>query len=183
MKKITLISLLLSSVLLSAQEPLEVLQTGQKVSKSLLKQLSSKLKHELKTNGLIAAASFCNENAYTLTQEVNLHQVEGVSVKRISLKERNPLNIPSADEKEVLQMLDGLLGTKDFPPYIIKKEGKVYKYYKPLVIKKDVCLKCHGDISKNSELSKFMKEHYPNDKATGYKMNDLRGAVVVEMKE
>jgi len=45
------------------------------------------------------------------------------------------------------------------------------------------CLKCHGDISKNKELSDFMHEYYPEDKAVGYKMGDLRGAILVEIKE
>jgi len=184
MKNLALITLLVGSLTLSAQDkPLDVLHTGEKVSKELLKKLSSNLKHELKTNGLIAAADFCNEKAYTLTQDVNLHQVNGVSVKRISTKVRNPINAPSEDEKLILQKFQDKLGQKDFPAYIIDKTGDTYKYYKPLVIKKDVCLKCHGDISKNEKLTKFMNEHYPDDKATGYKMNDLRGAVVVEIKQ
>lgn len=183
MIKTSLIALAISSSLLAVEAPLDVLKTGDKVSKELLKQLGSKLKHEIKTNGIVKAAAFCNVNAYTLTEEVNLHQVKGVSVKRISLKERNPANIPSADEKKALERLQTLVGTKDFPPYVVEKEGKTYKYYKPLVIKKGVCLKCHGNISNNEELSKFMKEHYPNDKAVGYKMNDLRGAIVVEIQK
>lgn len=183
MIKTSLLALLISSTVFAIEAPLDVLQTGDKVSKELLQQLGSKLKHEIGTNGLIAAAAFCNEQAYTLTEEINLHQVEGVSVKRVSLKERNPANMPSADEKIVLELLQSLVGKKEFPPYIIEKEGQVYKYYKPLVIKQDVCLKCHGDVSKNPELSTFLKEHYPEDKAIGYKMNDLRGAVVVEIKK
>jgi hypothetical protein len=76
-----------------------------------------------------------------------------------------------------------LLDEKKLPAYIVEKEGDSYKYYKPLVIKKEVCLKCHGDISANKELSEYMSKTYPKDKATGYKMNDLRGAIVVEIKQ
>jgi len=183
MKNLTLTALLLSSILLAQEAPKNVIDIGDKVSKELLKKLGSNLKHELKTNGLIAAANFCTDKAYTLTQDVNLHQVEGVSVKRISLKERNPLNTPSADEIKVLKEMQTLLDEKKLPPYLIEKQDNGYKYYKPLAIKKEVCLKCHGDISKNKELSTYLSKTYPNDKATGYKMNDLRGAIVVEIKQ
>lgn len=182
MYKIPLLTLLLGSALFANEIPQEVIDTGDKVSKSLLKQLSSKLKHELKNNGLLSAATFCNENAYILTEEINLHQLEGTTVKRISLKYRNPANMPNEDETEVLKSMQKLLKEKKLPEYLVKTTDSSYKYYKPLVIKKEVCLKCHGNISKNEELSSFMQEHYPEDKAVNYKMNDLRGAILVEIK-
>ncbi len=177
------VSLALSSMLYAQEIPQEIIDTGDKLSKTLLQQLGSKLKNEITTKGLISAAQFCNSNALILTEEVNLAQIEGQSVKRTSLKERNLANAPKPDEALVLQKMQKMLEAKKLPPYIIEKEGKVYKYYKPLVINKGVCLKCHGDISKNKELSDFMHEYYPDDKAIGYKMGDLRGAVVVEIKE
>ena len=183
MLKLPLLSLLLSAVIMADDTPQDIIDTGDRISQALLKQLGPKLKHELKTNGLLSAAKFCNENAYILTEEINLRQIEGLSVKRISLQERNPANEPSEDEKDVLKTMHELHKEKKLPAYIVKKEDKTYKYYKPLVIKKQVCLKCHGDISKNPELSAFMKEHYPLDKAVNYKMNDLRGAILVEIKQ
>ena len=183
-KKLTaLLPLLLASMLSAQDASQEVINTGEKVSAELLKQLGTKLKHEIKTNGLVAAANFCNTNAITLTEEVNLHQLAGISVKRTSLKERNPENLPQDDERKVLEQMQNMLKGKKLPAYILKKENKTYKYYKPLVIKNQTCLACHGDISTNPELSAFMKEHYPEDKATGYKMGELRGAIVVEIKE
>ena len=178
-----LVSLILSSALCAQEIPQGIIDTGNKLSKTLLQQLGSKLKNEIKTNGLISAAQFCNNNALTLTEEVNLAQIEGQSVKRISLKERNLANAPKSDEAIVLQNMQKMLASKTLPPYIIEKEGKTYKYYKPLVINKGVCLKCHGDISKNKELSDFMHEYYPEDKAVCYKIDDLRGAILVEIKE
>ncbi len=181
--RIMLIPTLLSSILCAQDIPQKVIDTGEKVSQELMKTLSSKLQYEIKENGLIQAAAFCNINALTLTEEVNLHQVQGVSIRRISLKERNAANTPSADEKKVLESMQNMLEKKQLPPYLVEHEGKRYKYYKPLVIKKEACLKCHGDISTNPELSQFMKEHYPFDKAQGYKMGDLRGAMVVEITQ
>ncbi len=183
LQKTAFIPLLLSTILYAQDIPQEVIDTGEKVSQELMKTLSSKLQQEIKTKGLIQAAAFCNTNALTLTEEVNLHQVQGVSIRRISLKERNPANTPSADEKKVLESMQKMLNAKKLPPYLIEQEGKRFKYYKPLVIKQEACLKCHGDISKNPELKQFMKEHYPFDKAQGYKMGELRGAMVVEITQ
>lgn len=183
LNKIVFIPLLLSSILCAQDIPRKVIDTGEKVSEELMKTLSSKLQHEIKTKGLIQAAAFCNINALTLTEEVNLHQVQGVSIRRISSQERNPANTPTADEKTVLESMQKMLKEKRLPSFLVEHEGKRYKYYKPLVIKKEACLKCHGDISKNPELNQFMKEHYPFDKAQGYKMGDLRGAMVVEITE
>lgn len=183
MYKLTVLPLLFCTCLFAqTQPPKNIVETGDAVSSSLMKQLVPKLQHEIQTNGLISALKFCHENAYILTEEVNLRQIKGVSVKRISLKERNPINTASEDEKKVLESMQLMLEKNELPAYIITQEDKSYKYYKPLVIKKEVCLKCHGDISKNPELSAFMKEHYPLDKARGYKMNDLRGAILVEMQ-
>lgn len=183
MKYKTLILSVIASSLFAQPVPQDVIDTGDKVTNELLHNLGSKLQHEIQTNGLLAAAKFCNSNALILTEEVNLRQVEGVSVKRISLKERSPANIPSQDEAETLSSMQTLHDEKKLPAYIIKEDLKAYKYYKPLVIKQDACLKCHGDLTTNPGLSAYFKENYPQDKATGYKMGDLRGAILVEIKK
>lgn len=175
--------LLLTATLFAQEIPQDVIDTGEKASSELLKNLGSKLKHEIKTNGIISAVRFCNTNALTLTEEVNLHQVKGVSIKRISLKERNPANTPSADEANALQKMQALLDTQKLSTHYVEETDNAYKYYKPLVITKEVCLKCHGDINKNPKLADFIKESYPEDKATGYKMGDLRGAILVEIQK
>ncbi len=183
MKQTLLVSLFLSSVLLAKEIPQHIVDTGNKLSTELLSQLSSRLTQEIKTNGILSAAKFCNSNALTLTEEVNLHQVEGISIKRISLKERNSANKPKADEAAVLESMQTMLQNNTLPAYVVEEDAKTYKFYKPLIINKGVCLKCHGDMSKDPELDEFLLEAYPQDKARGYKMGDLRGAVLVQIKE
>ena len=63
-----LVSLMLSSTLYAQEVTQSVIDTGDKLSKTLLQQLGSKLKNEIKANGLISAAQFCNSNAITLTE-------------------------------------------------------------------------------------------------------------------
>jgi len=180
----------LSTLLLAApqtgkNEPVkEIVQTGKAATKLLLKTLGSNMKKNMKAGGPMQALDFCSQKAYTLTEDVNKELPKGVSIKRISLRYRNPVNEPAADEKAVLESLEDLKkAAVILPKHIVQKvNANEYKFYKPLVINKKVCLKCHGTL-KDMELKRAIEERYPLDKAMGYKMGDLRGAVVVTIKK
>lgn len=192
MKLVKLLSIMaVSSSLLLAQsqnkksdELKYIVADGQMATKALLQTLQKNMKLHMKKGGVTDALNFCSNEAYALTDKVNENLKHGISVKRISAKYRNPANAPLNDE---IKVLDSLQSLKDanavIPPYILEKiDEHTYKFYKPLVINKPVCLKCHGDISKNPALQKEILSRYPTDKAIGYKMGDLRGAVVVTIK-
>ena len=181
MKKIVLASALAASVLLANPSSYE--QTANKVAKELLKTLGGNLKKHLKANGPIDALQFCSTNAYNLTQKVSDKFGKEIDVKRISLKPRNPANTPNGEEAAVLhKMEDAYKKSKKASSIIVEKDDKVI-VYKPLVIKKKACIICHGDLSKRPKLAQAIKDIYPADKATGYKMGDLRGAIVVTIKK
>lgn len=162
----------------------EVTAIGKKASSALLKKLGGNLKKNLKAGGPAKAFEFCSNNAYALTQEVDKSFGGDVSVKRVSIKYRNPSNRPEANEKAVLRALHLMNQNGVVPPREIVQDlgNGVYKYYKPLFVSKKACLYCHGDVQqKNPELYKSIKEIYPDDRATGFHMNDMRGAIVVEV--
>jgi len=161
-----------------------VKQTAKESSKILLKTLGSNLKKNMKAGGPMQALDFCSKEAYTLTEKVNKKLPKGVFVKRITLKERNPANQAEADEAKVLQALKKLKNSNVIlPKQIVQKvDAHTYKVYKPLVINKKVCLKCHGDIQ-NKKLKTAIEKKYPADKAMHYKMGDLRGAIVTTIKK
>ncbi|MCF6201410.1 MAG: DUF3365 domain-containing protein [Hydrogenimonas sp.] len=160
----------------------KVVKKGKEASKLLLKTLGGNMKKHMKAGGPADALSFCATNAAGLTAEVDEKLGKDVSVKRITLKPRNPANMAEGDEKVILKSLQSLKdsGVK-LPKYLIQKKSNEYRFYKPLLINKKVCLKCHGtDIS--PKLKAEIDKIYPTDRATGYKMGDLRGAVVVTIK-
>ncbi len=161
-----------------------VIKTGKQSSKLLLKTLGSNMKKNMKAGGPMKALDFCSQEAYNLTEKVNKQLQKGVTIKRISMKYRNPSNKPKADETAVLEALAKLKSANVIlPKKIVQKvSADTYKYYKPLVINKKVCLKCHGDIQ-NKKLQDEIAKKYPTDKATHYKMGDLRGAIVVTIKK
>ncbi|MFT7859928.1 MAG: DUF3365 domain-containing protein [Sulfurimonas sp.] len=184
-KTMTLISLTtLSLFAADALTEQNAVKQGQKSTKMLMKILGSNMKKHMKQGGPMEALDFCSQEAYNLTESVNKKLPQGVSVKRVSLKTRNPLNTPSADEAKVLKELKQLQKEgKPLPKSVVKKTGQnSFKFYKPLVINKGVCLACHGDV-KDGKLKTEILNRYPEDKAMHYKMGDLRGAVVTTIKK
>lgn len=190
MKKIVMTAAVAATLMANPYESQEeelasVVETGKKASAQLLKTLGGNLKTHMKTEGPLGAAKFCMTNAYPLTDGVSAELGKEVSIKRISLKYRNPANRPEAKEEQIMRSLETLEQQGVIlPEYLVERaDADTYKFYKPLRINKKVCLKCHGDIADDKELSQFMKNNYPEDKATGYKMGDLRGAIVVTVKK
>jgi hypothetical protein len=172
--------LLANPVTIQESELEQVVKTGEASSQVLLKTLGSKLKEHMEKGSVMNAFEFCSNEAYSLTQEVNKGLENGVSIKRISTKFRSPANEPKADESAVLEEFAALKTQNALPAHIVKQiDEKTFKYYKPLVIDKEVCLKCHGKIYKDTDLKKAVEARYPLDKAVDYEMGDLRGAVVV----
>ena len=162
-----------------------VINSGKLATKTLLETLQKNMQEHMKKGGVMDALDFCSTEAYALTDKVNSQLPSGITTKRISVKYRNPANVPQADELKVLNSFEEIQNSKKvLPEYIVQKvDEHTYKFYKPLTINKPVCLKCHGDISANEALQKTIHEKYPTDKAINYKMNDLRGAVVVTIKK
>jgi hypothetical protein len=162
-----------------------VVNSGKMATKTLLETLQKNMQTHMKKGGVMDALNFCSTEAYALTDKVNSELPKGVSTKRVSIKYRNPANEPQADELKVLNSFEEMeTAKKALPEYVVEKvDEHTYKFYKPLTINNQVCLKCHGDISGDKVLEKAINERYPTDKAVNYKMDDLRGAVVVTIKK
>jgi predicted O-linked N-acetylglucosamine transferase (SPINDLY family) len=161
----------------------EIVKLGNQGSQLLLKTLGKNMKQHMKKGGVMDALNFCSNEAYSLTEKVNKKLPKGVTVKRVSAKYRSPANAPQDHELAILDSFEKLQKLNVvLPKYVVEKvDNKTFKYYKPLVINNKVCLKCHG-VLKDIDLKRAIAERYPLDKALEYKMNDLRGAVVVTIK-
>lgn len=179
-------TLLLSSVMLSvslnAQETSkeQTVQIGEKVSAALVQKLGGELKAQMAKNGPVAALGFCSSQAMTLTKEVS--DTTHYSVKRVTLHERNPQNRANAQESRILSAWQNKLKeAQPLPAYEIDSDGTIDHFYKPIFINNEACLKCHGAVDQGSEIGKAIQAAYPTDKATGYKMGDLRGMIAVDI--
>ena len=111
------------------------------------------------------------------------HSGDGVTVRRVTLKVRNPQDTPDDYERGMLldleaKLADGAL-PKEVAEVVSDDTGSRLRYMRPLVIK-GTCLNCHGDVeSMDPELRTVLEERYPDDQAVGYQEGDLRGAVSV----
>lgn len=173
-------TLLGSTLLLASQTSKE---EGIGYIKILGKTLKTQLKSHLKADPTgKSAMAFCATQAQTLTDEVNAKLPKGVSVRRTSLKTRNPLNIPDETDKKIMKAYEEAMAQKTFNPKDIRvvEVGDTTRVYKPLVTN-GVCLKCHG-TNIDSSIQKQITTHYPKDSAVGFKAGALRGVIVAQMK-
>ena len=149
--------------------------TAKQAAGRLVKELMPKLVKALGDGPPEHALDVCSKVAQSITADIR--ESEGVSVRRTSLRCRNPANKPDAEEEKWLQEAMA----RDTVPTKAESwvSGDELRYVQPIVIKK-VCLQCHG-----TELSPAVRELlgklYPGDTATGYAEGDLRGIVSVRV--
>lgn len=186
---ITSVLILLSISFYTCTKPAENIkdkhrQELQTIADEFQINLKNILGKELQINGVVSALSVCSDTAQMLTQNYSLSQQ--VDIKRVSLKNRNPINKPDAFEQKILekfesQHLAGKLTDSTIYIDITRENNKEFiRFMKPIFVQPP-CLLCHGDdISVAPEISVILNHKYPYDKARNYKTGDLRGAVSIK---
>ena len=181
MRLFFVIPLTLASTLLIASPSSEeqIALKGNQISNALLQKLGGELKTQMQTTGAMGALHFCSQNALTLTEQVA--KESKTSIKRVSINYRNPVNKANAEETTLLHEWEKLVKNgQPLPSHkVVTVSENSVMFYKPIVINNEACLKCHGNVE--GELAKANHTAYPEDKATGYKMGDLRGMIAIEM--
>lgn len=157
------------------------IEQAKKITKAFTGELKAELKKAMKEGGPLNALKICNTEAMQITKRVA--KEHGATLSRVSLKNRNPDNVPNDWQKAVLQDFDTRtangedIKTMAFAD-IIENEGKKQFRFMKALPTGGKCLECHGseiDADVNAKLA----ELYPEDKATGYEKGQVRGAVVI----
>jgi hypothetical protein len=146
------------------------------------KKLVTALNTALAAGGPEAAVLVCQTQALPLTAEKLADQPTLVSVKRTSLRLRNPANAPDAAERLALDHVAKLVAAGQPPPPVlvqrIQPSGTAkpeWRVYRPIATKAE-CLVCHGDPATQSPaLRAALQTRYPTDAATGYAADQWRG--------
>ena len=156
-------------------------------SSQIIKQLSSSLKQELKTaiqtNGVAAAIQTCKMQAPVLTNEIS--NSSSLTIKRTSLKLRNPANTPDAWEQQVLmdfeqQLAQGVAMNQLVYTELVKNKGKKFYRHMRAIPTQPICLTCHGEQKiLSTEVKSMLNKEYPDDRAIGFNVGELRGAFSV----
>lgn len=146
---------------------------------SLLQNLSS----EISKNGTESAIPFCHTNIKSIAKDAAKDHIKKYDFGRTSHKIRNQKNQPEAWILPYLEKFQGsFFDQSKVSEYSITGQlpnGKRF-YAEPLFVNAQ-CLQCHGEnLSKN--VQEKIQVFYPQDKATGFKLNEFRGLIWVKEK-
>lgn len=138
---------------------------------------------EIEKGGPEHAIGACNEKAPQMARSAS--EQTGWQVRRVSLRERNPKAVPDAWERATLEDFDRRAAAGESPATleraeVMTQDGQAMQRYMRALPTQAVCVHCHGDAT---NLSPAVKERlqalYPADKATGYSVGQLRGAMTL----
>ncbi|MBW7840399.1 MAG: DUF3365 domain-containing protein [Chitinophagaceae bacterium] len=153
-------------------------EEGNHIASEAQKALLSKVTKAIADSGVNGAVAFCNENAIPITD--SLSNAFHAQIKRISNKNRNPDNVLKT-ETDIMawNLIEGMAREATAPPaqHVVLQEGNKIFYYKAITLGMPTCLKCHGnkDTDIAPETLQLIQAKYPNDKAIGYQLGELRG--------
>ena len=187
MKNSAVLSIALSITLFSTSSIAQEFNQEQAAAdaKATVKAFGDALKDELiaamKAGGPGYALGVCNIEAMPIT--ARLSQDKDATISRVSLKNRNPGNVPNEWQRLALEEFDARVKAgEDIAPMasmsVVELNGKRQVRFMKAVPTDAACLACHGQQIAPDVQAK-LDSLYPQDKATGYSQGQVRGAIVV----
>lgn len=154
-------------------------QSGNEISNETQGVLLSNVSKAIQQGGSLYAVEFCNLQASGLVDSLNAEF--NCKISRVTNKNRNPENhLDTSSDKQMWDYFTGIQQKEELhDTLILVKKNMVY--YKPILTAMPACLQCHGPAEKiEPETWKKIQTLYPEDKATGYALNELRGMWKIE---
>ncbi|PCI32745.1 MAG: hypothetical protein COB54_06515 [Alphaproteobacteria bacterium] len=155
-------------------------QEARGLIKNYAGQLKTTLVHAIKTDGAIAAIDVCARQAPEIA--LSLSEDSPWTIGRTSLKARNSGSAPDAWELTVMadfqKRLQAGEDIKTLDHQELTENGTVFRYMKAIPTG-GLCLTCHGE-SIAPDLKHQILSFYPDDRATGFKAGDIRGAFTLQ---
>ena len=153
--------LLLATVITTgafAQSATNPAEDGPKIIAEAFGRLSAALAEAIAQGGPASALSVCSEKAPQIAAEVG--KAHGVTLRRATTKPRNPKNAADDAETAVLAAFADAMAKKEAPkPQTITNADGSTSFLAPIA----------------PETLAAIQKLYPEDKATGFKLSDLRG--------
>ncbi len=180
MKKLVL-SLTLASALAfgdtNTTYDLNVTQIGNEAIQKMMQTLKDAVMGAMKEGGAKKTAEVCSSSATDIEKSVN-DSFPNITIKRATLKPRNPDNMATEDEAKVLEEY---AKTNSKELVTLKMGENHYKVYQPIYMMK-MCVACHGeDGTRDKQADTIIQAKYTNDQANGYKEGDFRGVFVADI--
>lgn len=173
LKTFIICSLLLLSVDLHAGEP-AFEEKARIAIADYASALKSALTEAMQTGGPQKAVQVCHTEAPEIA--ARLSQQHDLTISRTSLKPRNTANAPDDWERGVLQNFEQRHADgESIDSLTAKTESGSQMRLMKAIPTGEICLTCHGE-NVAPELQSLIDKHYPDDQATGFSVDDIRGA-------
>ena len=146
----------------------------------LAAELRQALGRALERGGPAAALQVCADRAQVLTARIARRS--GWSVRRVSLRERNPQDRPDAWEARVLRKFEAARGQGRPAAKLeyweeVTQADRTYFRYMRAIPAGPACMPCHGPTDRIApEIKRLLSREYPHDRATGCLPGGIRGA-------
>lgn len=147
-------------------------------------KLLAVLREEIAKGGPEGAIAACRDQAPALARQASIDS--GWSVRRVSLKPRNPQAVPDAWERAALEDFDRRAAAGAAPASLERAEvvkaadGRSELRYLRALPVVELCTGCHGTPDKLSPaVVAQLRTLYPDDRGVGYRVGDIRGAITL----
>jgi hypothetical protein len=160
-------------------------EAARSVSGAFVKELMAALQQEMAKGGPVQAIKVCREVAPAIANRLSL--ANGWKVTRVGTRVRNPLlGMPDAWEQQVMadfakrRAKGEALETMTYSQLVQEPQGKSFRFMRAIGVAPQ-CVMCHGKPDQiPAPVQAMLKAQYPFDRATGYALGDLRGAISIK---
>lgn len=159
-------------------------QAARAASDAFVQELGGALKREMHKGGPERAITVCRDLAPQIAGE--LSRANGWQVTRVGTRVRNPM-LGQADDWEHKVLSDFEARAARGEKYADMAVGEVvdiggashYRFMQAIPMQQ-ACLTCHGSAEQiPAGVKARLASAYPHDRATGYRVGELRGAVSI----
>ena len=151
-------------------------KAGPEIISEASARLIAALTDAIAKHGPASSIGVCSERAPEIATAVG--KAHGVILRRASEKPRNPRNAANDTEKAILKTFNASIGKTESPKaHAITRPDGSTTFVAPIVLANPLCLQCHGMPDRDVAPATLtaIRTLYPNDKAYGYKVGELRG--------
>ncbi len=183
-RQATVLLVLLVTSLGARADDLAWLGDARRVAAEVPPKLLAKLSAGIERGGPEGAIAVCRDEAPKLAKAAS--EQSGWSIKRVSLRPRNPRAVPDEWERAALEDFDRRAAAGESPSMLEKAEvvtegGQKLQRYLRALPTQPLCLACHGAAASLSPaVIAQLRSLYPADQAVGYRVGDIRGAMTLQ---
>ena len=186
-KTLTSLCLALSALLntqgaVAADEPW--LADARAVAAAVPPKLLQVLTDAIAKSSAADAVTICQDAAPKMAKAAS--EQSGWQIRRVSLRNRNPKAVPDAWERETLEDFDRRAAAGESPASLERftvqtVDGKPLQRYMRALPTQGLCLSCHGPAEQLAPgVAERLKVLYPDDRAVGYSLGQIRGAMTLK---